>query len=45
MILNAMIILRFLWLSRAIYGRDIGHDGFSFGSKSRMPNKIYCKLT
>lgn len=45
MILNAMIILRFLWLSRAIYGRDIGHDGFSFGSKSRMPNKVYCKLT
>ena len=31
MIFNTLIILRFLWLSRAIYRRDIGHVRFSFG--------------
>jgi hypothetical protein len=44
MILNTLIILRFLWLSRAIYGGDVGHDRFSLGSQSGMPDKIYCKL-
>jgi hypothetical protein len=44
MILNTPIVLGFLWLSRAIYGRDIGHDQFSFGSQSRMPDEIYHKL-
>ena len=44
MILNTMIILRFLWLARAIYRRDIGHVRFSFGSKFGMPDEIYCKL-
>ncbi len=44
MILNTLIILRFLWLARAIYRRDIGHDRFSFGSKKRMPDEMYCKL-
>ena len=42
MILNTLIILRFQWLSRAICRRDVGHDRFSFGSKSRMPDEIYC---
>jgi hypothetical protein len=31
MIFNKLIILRFLWLSRAIYRRDIGDVRFSFG--------------
>ena len=44
MILNALIILRLLWLSRAIYRRDIGHDRFSCKNKSKMPDEIYCKL-
>jgi hypothetical protein len=44
MILNTLIILRFLWLARAIYRRDIGHDRFSFGSKSRLPDEEYCKF-
>jgi len=44
MILNTLIILRFLWLSRAVYRRDVGHDRFSFENKSRMPDGIYCKL-
>jgi hypothetical protein len=44
MIFNTLIILRFLWLSRAIYRRDIGHVRFSFGSTPRMPDEIYCKL-
>ena len=44
MILNALIILRVLWLSRSVYGADVGHFRFSVGSKSRMPDQIYCKL-
>jgi len=44
MLLNALIILRVLWFSMAIYRRDIGHVRFSVGSKSGMPDKIYCKL-
>ena len=44
MVFNTLIILRFLWLSRAIYRRDVGHERFSFGSKSRMPDEIYCKF-
>jgi hypothetical protein len=44
MLLNTSIVLGFLWLSRAIYRRDIGHDRFSFGSQGRMPDEIYCKL-
>ena len=39
MIFNTLIILRFLWLSRAIYGGDVAHDRFSFGSQSAMPDK------
>ena len=35
MILNTLIILRFQWLSRAIYRKDVGHDRFSFGTKPR----------
>ena len=44
MILNTLIILRYLWLSRAIYRRDVGHERFSFGSKSRMPEEINYKF-
>lgn len=31
MIFNTLKIFRFLWLSRAIYRKDIGHVRFSFG--------------
>jgi hypothetical protein len=44
MIINTLIILRFLWFSRAIYRRNVRHDRFSFGSKSRMPDERYGKL-
>ena len=44
MILNTLIILRFLWVARAIYRRDVGHDRFSFGSKPRVPDERNCKL-
>jgi predicted DCC family thiol-disulfide oxidoreductase YuxK len=44
MILHTLKILRFPWLSRAIYRRDVGHDRFSIGNKSRMPDEMYCKL-
>jgi len=44
MILNTSIVLGFLWLSRAIYRRDIRHVRFSVGSKSGMFDEINCKL-
>jgi hypothetical protein len=44
MIFNTLIILRFLWLSRAIYRRDNGHVRFSCKNKLRMPDEIYGKL-
>jgi hypothetical protein len=44
-IFNTLIIFRFLWLSRAIDGGDVGHDRFSFRSQCRMPDEICCKLT
>jgi hypothetical protein len=34
MVLNTAVILGILWLSRAIYSRDVGHDRFSSGSES-----------
>jgi hypothetical protein len=40
MILNALIILRFRWLPRAIYRRDIGHERFSLlGVNPECPMK------
>jgi hypothetical protein len=42
-VLNAFIVLGFLWLARAIYRRDIGHDRLCIGNKSRMPDETYCK--
>ena len=44
MILNTLMIQRFLWLVRSIYRRNVGHDRFSFKRESRIPDEIYCKL-
>jgi hypothetical protein len=43
-ILNALVILGILRFPRTIYGGDVGHVRFSSGSKSGMPDEVYCKL-
>ena len=45
MLLNTLIILRYLWFPRAIFRRDVGHNRFSFKSKSRRPDEICCKFS
>jgi hypothetical protein len=35
-ILNALIILRVLWLWRAIYTRDIGHEAYRIKNKKSI---------
>lgn len=44
MVLNALIILRFLWVTWLINGRRVGHGLFFLKQDEDMSDSMYCKL-